>query len=71
MSSAFWLGWRGMLGLDGSSRTTENLMRTGECALNLPSAEQAEAVDRLALTTGYDPVPAHKQRRGYRHLADK
>jgi flavin reductase (DIM6/NTAB) family NADH-FMN oxidoreductase RutF len=71
MSSAFWLGWRGILGLDGTSRTTENLLRTGECVLNLPSADQADAVDRLALTTGADPVPEHKQHRGYRHLAGK
>ncbi|TWF79915.1 flavin reductase (DIM6/NTAB) family NADH-FMN oxidoreductase RutF [Pseudonocardia hierapolitana] len=71
MSSAFWLGWRGILGLDGTSRTTENLLRTGECVLNLPSADQADAVDRLALTTGADPVPQRKQHRGYRHLAEK
>ncbi|QYN38396.1 flavin reductase family protein [Pseudonocardia sp. DSM 110487] len=71
MSSAFWLGWRGILGLDGTSRTTENLMRTGECVLNLPSADQVDAVDRIALTTGSDPVPDHKRQRGYRHLADK
>jgi flavin reductase (DIM6/NTAB) family NADH-FMN oxidoreductase RutF len=71
MSSAFWLGWRGILGLDGTSRTTENMRRTGECVLNLPSADQADAVDRLALTTGADPVPEHKQHRGYRHLTGK
>jgi flavin reductase (DIM6/NTAB) family NADH-FMN oxidoreductase RutF len=58
MSSAFWLGWRGILGLDGSSRTTENMRRTGECVLNLPSADQADTVDRLALTTA--PTPAFR-----------
>src|SRR5262249_61643519 len=57
MSSAFWLGWRCILGLAASSRTTENLRRTGECVLNLPSEEQVDAVDRLALTTGADPLP--------------
>ena len=31
MSSAFWLGWRCLLGLAASSKTTQNLMRTGEC----------------------------------------
>jgi flavin reductase (DIM6/NTAB) family NADH-FMN oxidoreductase RutF len=71
MSSVFWLGWRGVLGLDGTSRTTENLLRTGECVLNMPSADQTDAVDRLALTTGADPVPEHKRQRGYRHLAGK
>ena len=30
MSSAFWLGWRCMLGLAAESKTTENMKRTGE-----------------------------------------
>lgn len=71
MSSAWWLGWRCMLGLGCNSKTTENLMRTGECVLNLPSAALVDAVDRLARTTGSDPVPAGKQMRGYRHEKDK
>ena len=66
MSSAFWLGWRCMLGLAAASKTTLNLQRTRECVLNLPSASQAAIVDRLALTTGSDPVPAGKAARGYR-----
>ena len=66
MSSAFWLGWRCILGLATASKTTENLKRTGECVLNLPSVEQVDAVDRLALTTGSDPVPPGKLARGYR-----
>jgi flavin reductase (DIM6/NTAB) family NADH-FMN oxidoreductase RutF len=71
MSSAFWLGWRCILGLAAASKTTENLKRTGECVLNLPSEEQAAAVDRLALTTGSDPVPHGKVVRGYRHEKHK
>lgn len=71
MSSAFWLLWRCMLGLAASSKTTENLLRTGEGVLNLPSDAQAPAVDRLALTTGSDPVPAGKTRRGYRYVPGK
>jgi flavin reductase (DIM6/NTAB) family NADH-FMN oxidoreductase RutF len=71
MSSAFWLGWRCILGLDASSKTTQNLLRTGECVLNLPSEENVAAVDRLALTTGSDPVPSHKRARGYRYERDK
>jgi flavin reductase (DIM6/NTAB) family NADH-FMN oxidoreductase RutF len=67
MSSAFWLGWRCILGLAASSKTTANLKRTRECVLNLPSDKQADAVDRLALTTGSDPVPPVKAVRGYRH----
>lgn len=66
MSSAFWLGWRCVLGLATASKTTENLKRTGECVLNLPSVGQVDAVDRLALTTGSDPAPPGKVARGYR-----
>jgi flavin reductase (DIM6/NTAB) family NADH-FMN oxidoreductase RutF len=71
MSSAWWLGQRCVLGLAVASKTTENLRRTGECVLNLPSADMAAQVDRLARTTGSDPVPLGKQRRGYRHLREK
>jgi flavin reductase (DIM6/NTAB) family NADH-FMN oxidoreductase RutF len=71
MSSAWWLGWRCMLGLDMRSKSTENMLRTGECVLNLPSADMAAAVDRLARTTGSDPMPGHKVKRGYRTEKDK
>jgi flavin reductase (DIM6/NTAB) family NADH-FMN oxidoreductase RutF len=71
MSSAWWVGWRCMLGLARHSKTTENMIRSGECVLNLPSADLVGAVDRLARTTGSDPVPAGKVRRGYRHEKDK
>jgi flavin reductase (DIM6/NTAB) family NADH-FMN oxidoreductase RutF len=71
MSSAFWLGWRCMLGLDASSKTTENLIRTGECVLNLPSPALASNVDRLARLTGSDPVPPAKQMRNYSHEKSK
>jgi flavin reductase (DIM6/NTAB) family NADH-FMN oxidoreductase RutF len=71
MSSAFWLGWRCVLGLSAASKTPQNMLRTGECVLNLPSDALAGMVDRLALTTGSDPVPEVKIRRGYRHEPDK
>jgi flavin reductase (DIM6/NTAB) family NADH-FMN oxidoreductase RutF len=71
MSSAFWLGWRAILGLDGSSKTTQNMLRTRECVLNLPSDSLASAVDRLARTTGTDPVPEGKLGRGYEFVPDK
>lgn len=71
MSSAFWLGWRCMLGLGAASQTAANLRRTGECTLNLPAAAQAAMVDRLALTTGRREVPPYKAQRGYRWVPDK
>lgn len=66
MSSAFWLGWRCVLGLAASSKTTQNLKRTGECVLNLASVDNVAAVNRLARTTGSNPVPDAKRLRGYR-----
>ncbi|NLR80635.1 flavin reductase family protein [Chitinophaga eiseniae] len=66
MSSAFWLGQQCVLGLGASSKTTENLLRTGRCVLNLPSVKEVAGVNRLALTTGSNPVPERKQQRGYR-----
>lgn len=71
MSSAFWLGWRALLGLDASSKTSENLLRTGECVLNLPSADGVAGVDRLARLTGTNPVPRHKAQRGYSYEKHK
>lgn len=71
MSSAFWLGWRAMLGLGRRSKTAQNLLSTRECVLNLPSDALAPAVDRLALTTGSDPVPPGKHERGYRFVPGK
>jgi flavin reductase (DIM6/NTAB) family NADH-FMN oxidoreductase RutF len=70
-SSAFWLGWRAILGINASSQTVRNLRRTGECVLNLPSVHEVAAVDRLALTTGANPVSPTKTERGYRHEPDK
>lgn len=71
MSSVFWLGWRCMLGLSALSKTTGNILRTGECVLNLPSVEQVAAVNRLARTTGSDPVPTGKLQKGYRYEPNK
>jgi flavin reductase (DIM6/NTAB) family NADH-FMN oxidoreductase RutF len=71
MSSAWFLGWGCMIGLASSSKTPANLLREQECVLNLPSVAQAGAVNRLAKTTGSNPVPESKLARGYRHVKDK
>jgi flavin reductase (DIM6/NTAB) family NADH-FMN oxidoreductase RutF len=71
MSSAWWLGQRCVLGLAAASKTTQNLIRTEQCVLNLPSDAMAGQVNRIARTTGSDPVPAGKASRGYRFVADK
>ena len=65
MSSAWWLGWRCMLGLQTASQTPQNMIRTGECVLNLTSPAQADAVNRLARLTGTKAIPDLKQKLGY------
>jgi flavin reductase (DIM6/NTAB) family NADH-FMN oxidoreductase RutF len=69
--SVFWLGHAAVLGMGGPSHNARNLLATGECVINLPSARIVSAVDALALSTGRDPVPAGKERVGYRHVRDK
>ena len=71
MSSAWWLDQSCMLGMSSRSQTVQNLLRERECVLNMPSAQQVAAVDRLARLTGSDPVPPHKQVMGYRHEKHK
>jgi flavin reductase (DIM6/NTAB) family NADH-FMN oxidoreductase RutF len=71
MSAAWWLGQNCMLGFDARSKTPANILRNRECVLNLPSTAQVAAVDRLARTTGSNPVPRHKIAMGYRYEKDK
>jgi flavin reductase (DIM6/NTAB) family NADH-FMN oxidoreductase RutF len=71
MSSAWWLGWSCALGLGQMGQTSLNLIRTRECVINLPSEDLVTHVDRLALTTGKDPVPEKKLEWGYRYEPDK
>ena len=71
MSSAWWLGWSCMLGLGQMGQTSDNLIRTRECVINLPSEDLVTLVDRLALTTGKNTVPERKRQWGYRYESNK
>jgi flavin reductase (DIM6/NTAB) family NADH-FMN oxidoreductase RutF len=71
MSSAWWLGWSCILGLGQMGQTSDNLIRTRECVINLPSEDMVTRVDRLALTTGKDPVPERKRDWSYQYEPDK
>ena len=71
MSSTIFVSWRCLLGLQGNSKTVENLRRTGEMVINMPSVMQVDAVNRLAKTTGTCPVPDDKVQRGFRHEKHK
>ena len=53
------------------AKTSDNLIRTRECVINLPAASLVAQVDRLALTTGKNPVPERKRDWGYRYEANK
>ena len=54
-----------------SGQTSDNLIATRECVINLPSEDLVTHVDRLALTTGRNPVPERKRDWGYRFEPDK
>ncbi len=71
ISSAWWLGRSCLLGFGSRSKTPQNILRTGECVLNLPSVDQVAAVDRLARLSGSNPLPPHKRAMGYRYEKDK
>ena len=60
-----------MLGLGQMGQTSDNLIRTRECVINLASEALVTHVDRLALTTGKNPVPERKRQWGYRYEPDK
>ncbi|QGZ65113.1 flavin reductase family protein [Paraburkholderia acidisoli] len=70
LSSVFWLGWRGVLGI-GASQTALNLVRTQECVINLPSHREVASVDAIARTTARHPVPEWRQSMGYEYEPDK
>lgn len=71
MSSAWWLNQSCMLGMSSKAQTVQNIIREGECVLNLPSIDLIPAVDRLTLLTGRNPVPESKAARGYKFEANK
>ena len=71
MSSIYWLGRRAVIGMSERSQTARNIRATGECVINLPSADLVDAVDRLALTTGRELVSERKASVGYQFEPDK
>ncbi|TVY23819.1 Uncharacterized protein LHYA1_G007576 [Lachnellula hyalina] len=71
MSSAWWLGHHCMLGLSAMSQTTQNMLRTKKCVLNLPSQDMTSHINLLARTTGANPMSEFKVRTGYSYVKDK
>ncbi|MCG7409407.1 flavin reductase family protein [Paenibacillus sp. ACRRX] len=70
MSSAWALGNRIVLGLGGGGKGFANLLRCGECVVNLPDASHWGQVEKLSRLTGANPVPDYK-RELYRFEHDK
>lgn len=70
-SSLFWLGWSCMMGVDASSKTTANLLRTKQCVINLASFDMANDVNAISMLTGSEKVPLHKKLLGYRYAKNK
>ena len=71
ISSAWWLGKTGVIGMGTRSHTVANLRRERECVLSIPSVDLVTEVDRLALTTGSDPIPRYKDIMGFEHVPNK
>lgn len=71
MSSVWALGDRLVLGLSKDGQGCENFLRSAEAVVNMPGPELHAAIEKLAPTTGRDPVPERKRAIGYRHERDK
>ncbi|KAL6903167.1 hypothetical protein GGI43DRAFT_433219 [Trichoderma evansii] len=62
---------RCVLGLAAESKTPQNILRTGQCVINLPDDTMTHHVNLLADTTGTEHPSASKIDRGYRYVKDK
>lgn len=71
ISSAWALSDRVVLGMAEAGQGCENLLRSGECVINLPGEADWASVEAVGRTTGRHPVPDYKQAMGYVHEADK
>ncbi|KAL9469250.1 hypothetical protein ACSS6W_010944 [Trichoderma asperelloides] len=71
VSSVWWLGHRCVLGLAAKSKTPQNILRTGQCVVNLQDDSMTHHVNLLATTTGTEHPSASKLDRGYRCVKDK
>ncbi|KAM0516974.1 hypothetical protein ACHAPE_005086 [Trichoderma viride] len=71
VSSVWWLGHRCVLGLAAESKTPQNIIRTGQCVVNLPDDTMTHHVNLLAGTTGTEHPSASKIDRGYSYVKDK
>lgn len=71
MSSAWALNDRIVLGMATGGQGSENAVREGECVINYAPSGLWEKVERLARTTGRNPVPEYKATGGYHYEPSK
>jgi flavin reductase (DIM6/NTAB) family NADH-FMN oxidoreductase RutF len=71
MSSAWALNDRIVLGMATRGQGVENAVRDGACVVNIAPATLWEKVERIARTTGRNPVPEYKAAAGFRHEPNK
>lgn len=70
VSSVWALGRTLLIGLECGSKTYQNLIKQGECVVNIHAACLFDKVERIATLTGAQPIPEYKKTR-YRYEADK
>ena len=71
ISSSWALGNHIVLGIGLGGKAAENLQSCRECVINLPDPSLWEQVERLAPTTGKNPVPTEKAAQGFTYQSDK
>lgn len=70
VSSVWALGRTLLIGLECGSKTYQNLIKQGECVVNIPAANLFDKVERIATLTGAQPIPDYKKTR-YQYEPDK
>jgi flavin reductase (DIM6/NTAB) family NADH-FMN oxidoreductase RutF len=70
VSSVWALGRTLVIGLECGSKTYQNLIKQGECVVNIPAASLFDKVERIATLTGVQPIPDYKKTR-YQYEPDK
>jgi len=70
VSSVWALGRTLVIGLECGSKTYQNLVKQGECVVNIPAAYLFDKVERIATLTGAQPIPDYKKAR-YQYESDK
>jgi len=70
VSSVWALGRTLLIGLECGSKTYQNLIKQGECVVNIPAACLFDKVESIATLTGAQPIPDYKKTR-YQYEPDK